>query len=184
MIFGLFVGILVYSFILTIIIFYKDNSSFFLVDNIDIVVAGPICWLLCLIMFLLRPVLRKILNNKKEKTYQKKSTKSIQKVVKRIITIYKNHYEVDEYFDFNNTYDDDLDIRGWKSITVNKAKYEWINKKFNNLMLFQKDETLSIIKEYFELVPEEDLKKDVCSDYFLHIVKENHIDLYRLKLNH
>ena len=41
MIKGIIIGILIYSFIITIADIYKDSSSYFQMDEIDAVLAGP-----------------------------------------------------------------------------------------------------------------------------------------------
>ena len=40
---GALIAILVYSLILTISVIYKDNSGYFILSDLDVVLAGPIC---------------------------------------------------------------------------------------------------------------------------------------------
>ena len=151
-------AILIYSLILTIVTLYKDSSCYYTVDDIDIVTAGPVCWVLVLIVTLLKPFFK---NRKgKEHKYKPKSTKYIQKTVKRIVAIYKKHLRggVADLIDFSmhsGAYNFN-EIEGWDVLTVKRARYESLNKRFSNLMWHQKEETVEELKKYFSKVKDYD----------------------------
>lgn len=166
------ITILVYSFVLTVFNLYKDSSSYFMVDTIDFIFAGPFGWLLCLCV----PVLRKIIKTipKKEKVRKVRDQKYIAKVVKKIIKQYKKKEYTDDYFDFSfreGRYSVN-DVEGWNELMRSKPSNERLNNKFTSLMLYQKDETIAELKKYCEIMNEEKMKKDNCDDYFISIYKE------------
>jgi hypothetical protein len=102
---------------------------------------------LVLILILLKPFLK----NRKKKQYKPRSTKYIQKTVKRIVTVYKKYLDETDYIDFSiyrGDYDFD-DACGWDALIVKKARYEFINKRFERLMWNQKKETVEELKKYF-----------------------------------
>lgn len=178
---GIIIGILIYSFILTIVTFYKDSSSYFIVEILDIIIAGPVCWILCLIFFLISPLINSISKTKKE--YVPKSDKYITKIVKKIIKNYKKNLKYTEYINFN-LYSGEFnvnDIEGWKRLLVTKASNEWVNKKFETLMFKQKESVLPFLTPYFILMTEEELIKDDCDAFFIKNVIENNIQIYKLK---
>ena len=79
---GALIAILVYSLILTISVIYKDNSGYFILSDLDVVLAGPICWILIiLIRVIIRPIFS--LFPKKEKNRKPKSEKFIKKMSKK-----------------------------------------------------------------------------------------------------
>lgn len=147
------ITILIYSLILTIVTLYKDASGYYRADDIDIVTAGPICWVIALIILVLKPFLKS--RTRKKKEYKLKSSKYIQKTVKKIITIYrknlqKRRYEPD-YIDFS-MYRGEFnvnDVEGWDVLMIKQARYEFINNRFERLMWHQKEETVEELKKYF-----------------------------------
>ena len=147
------VAIFLYSLILTLVTLYKDSSGYYTVDDIDIFTAGPICWLLVLIIMLLKPFLKNI--KKKEHKYKPKSTKYIQKTVNKVISIYRKNlqkrgYEPD-YIDFSiHSGEFNVnEIEGWDVLMVKRARYEALNKRFSNIMWHQKEKTVEELKKYF-----------------------------------
>ena len=147
------ITILVYSLILTIVTLYKDASGYYTADDIDIITAGPVCWMLALIFVVLKPFLKSRIRKKKE--YKLKSSKYIQKTVKKIITIYRKNlqkrgYEPD-YIDFSihSGRFNVNEIEGWDVLMVKRARYEFINNRFERLMCHQKEETVKELKKYF-----------------------------------
>ena len=89
---GILIGMLIYSFILTLVTIYKDNSSYFMVGDLDVIVAGPLMWVILIIGYLfVRPfytLIKEKNKNKKSKVYKQKSKKYIQKVVKKVVNNY------------------------------------------------------------------------------------------------
>ena len=161
------VTILIYSLILTIVTLYKDSSGYYRADDIDIVTAGPVCWVLVLILVLLKPFFKN--RKKKEKQYKPRSSKYVEKTVKRIVTIYKKHLRGDEtdLVDFSR-YRGDYDFSdayGWDVLMIKKARYEFINKRFERLMWYQKEETVKELKRYFDEVRDD-------KHYHIYIIKK------------
>lgn len=147
------ITILIYSLILTIVTLYKDSSGYYTVDDIDIITAGPVCWVVALIFMVLKPFFKNRIGKKEE--YKIKSSKYIQKTVKKIITIYRKNlqkwgYEPD-YIDFSihSGKFNVNEIEGWDVLMVKRARYEFINNRFERLMCHQKEETVKELKKYF-----------------------------------
>lgn len=173
---GIIIGILIYSLILTIVTLYKDNSSYFTVDSIDIITAGPITWLLIVMFIPIRYVVKNMKITKKKKERTMKDEKYISKVVYKIVKNYikkmknKNYRE---YFDFNimsGEYNVN-DIEGWKRLEVLSPVNEKINNKFSDLMFHQKNETIKELKKYFKQATPEDMIKDDLSTYWINQMK-------------
>lgn len=157
MLMAVIVTILVYSFILTVAAFYKDYSGYFVLDTIDVVLAGPCMWIVLLVLFLLNPYLRKI--NRKW-TYKPQSQKDIQKIVKKIVSLYDKKRNDGDVFDFfcmlSNEYGD---IFGWEDLEIKSPKYERVNKAFSRLMFYQQKETIEELSKYFEKISDKDVIK-------------------------
>lgn len=81
MIKGIIIGLLIYSFINTVIVIYKDCSSYFIVEALDFIVAGPFLWI---IMFFI-----KIFNINFEKQLNKNPKPKNKAKIKRIVKINK-----------------------------------------------------------------------------------------------
>lgn len=146
-------AILIYSFILTVVTLYKDSSSYYCVDVIDVVTAGPVCWVVALIFAVLKPFLKS--RTGKEKEYTIKSSKYIQKTVKKIVTVYRKTLQrrgwKPDYIDFS-MYRGEFnvnDVEGWDVLMVKRARYEFLNNRFESLMWHQKEETVEELKKYF-----------------------------------
>lgn len=143
---GIFIGIFIYSFINTIFIIYKDKSTYFIVENIDIIIAGPICWLFLLIFNIIAKFIAI-----PDKEYKTKNSDYISKITKKIVKIYKKNNNTDEdifYFQ-QSLYDSDWNICGWQNLLVPNYKYEHINNKFKDLMYYQSEQVISELKKYF-----------------------------------
>jgi hypothetical protein len=170
----------VYSFILTVATLYKDNSGYYVVGDIDIILAGPFCWALMLVCFISRCISKAYFKRhprkqrqKKEKSYVSKSDKYIQRVVKRIIKNFsKKCGKYDRYYiDFSRRSGGEFncnDIEGWDKLLTLKPSCEGLNKKFSNLMYSSdKDRTIQELKKYFTRVTESYMKSVGDSDYFI-----------------
>lgn len=175
MIKGIIIGILIYSFIITIADIYKDSSSYFQMDEIDAVLAGPFMWILLLFCAVCRKLFGKKIeaarNNREKKPYVKKSQKYIQKVVKSIVhNLKKRKRDYISYYDLSTIHgcqDYDTDIDGWEDLLVKKPSNEHINRKFSILMFHQSEDTINELKNYFELATKEFMQQDECSEYFI-----------------
>ena len=155
---SIIITVLVYSLILTIVTFYKDSSSYYIIGTLDIIVSGPICWIMYLILLLIRPLIK----NHKPKPYSPKSTKYIEKIVSKIIKNYRRHCDYMEYFDFSFRQGEFNcnDIEGWGRLLVNQPLYEQLNRKFERLMYNQNKETLPILEAYFREFTKQDINDD------------------------
>lgn len=179
---GALIGIMIYSFILTIVTLYKDNSGYFIVSTLDIIMAGPFGWfLLFIINFILRPIYCLIFKEKnKEYKHKNKSQSCIKRVVKNIVKNYSKKKYHNDYFNLNEWFDDYYgDYKGYESLVVKKARNEWLNNKFIMLMKYQKEETLEELKKYFIVVNETIMKNDKCDEYYIKKYKDK--GLYKLK---
>lgn len=170
---GIIIGMLIYSLILTIVLVYEDNSSYFTIESLDIIVAGPFAWILMIVLGVIRIFCKKFhKTNTKEKEYKKKDIKYIQKIVKKIVRNYKNSSYSEDYIDFNKSQDfEGSGVEGYSTIICSHWLNEHLNKNFRTLMIFQKEETIEELKKYFHQVTEDEMKKDDCTDYFISLWK-------------
>ena len=178
------ITILIYSLILTIVTLYKDNSSYFTVDTIDIMVAGPVCWILCLILFLIKPIVKSLMKKRKVKPYSPKSKKYIEHITNKIIKNYRKHSTYEELFDFSFRQGEFNcnDIEGWERLLVNRPINERLNRKFKNLMYNQKDDTLVELIKYFDVVTREMLEVEEYDHYFIDDTMRRKHPTYKLKV--
>ena len=168
------ITILVYSLILTIVTFYKDNSSYFSVELIDVMVAGPVMWVIVLfgrIVFKLFP--------KKKKNVKAKipTDKQIERDCKKIIQQYKIKKQkttYNPYFDLlrRTNYDNTSDWEGWDYLLRKKAMNEHLNDRFANYMYNYKDKVIPILSKYFVKVTEEILRNDDCNEWYIEKFKD------------
>lgn len=178
------ITILIYSLILTIVTLYKDSSSYYMVETLDIIIAGPVCWVLCLILFLIRPIVKPLMNKREVKPYSPKSKKYIEHIISKVIKNYRKHSKYDELFDFSFRQGEFNcnDIEGWGSLLVNKPIYERLNRKFERLMYNQKDDTLVELTKYFDMVTREMLEATGdYNQYFIDDTMRRKRPTYRLK---
>lgn len=171
MIKGIIIGILIYSLMLTVINIYKDNSSYFSVEFMDIIISGPIMWIFILLSSLFIKIYKGLKLDKKEKKRKNRDSKYIQKVVKKIIKNYSSKEYSNAYVDLNRSYGNfEGTIEGWKFLETKSAKYERLNKKFGDLMLHQKEETIKELEKYFVIVPDKNNK------YFVKVPGKNNLE--------
>lgn len=175
--------ILIYSLILTIVTIYKDNSSYYIVDIIDIIVAGPVCWILCLLFYLIKPIIKPIVEKHKNTPYKVKSKKYIEHITNKVIKNYKKYSNYDELFDFSFRQGEFNcnDIEGWGRLLVNKPINERLNHKFESLMYHQKDDTLVELLKYFDVVTREMLEAGDYNPYFIDDTMCRKYPTYKLK---
>lgn len=182
---GLCVGIIIYSIILTIIFLYKDISSYYDSEGIDLIISGPIAWILiAFCYFIVRPIVKKLPDKShKEKPYKMKNKKYIHKIAKKVIANAKKNKLNDRWFDLTRdlkeTYYDDY--YGLLGLLVEKPKYEWLNKKYSRLVFHQKEDLVNEIKQYMIPVTEEySAANDYVKGYIRELQKKG-ITLYRIK---
>lgn len=181
MIKGFILGIFIYSLILTIVTLYKDNSEYFSVEDLDIIVAGPVAWILILFFILIKKVLKTVNYTPKKKQRKERDLKYITKVVRKIVKNYSKKKYHSDFFDFNMCFGvfNCNDIEGWKKLEVLRARNERINKKFDDLMHKQHDETVLELKKYFVKVNENTMRAMGYSDYWIEHHKYD--DIYIIK---
>lgn len=178
---GFLIGIFIYSFILTIVLFYKDNSSYYDVEIIDLIVSGPITWVLLLIFYIIRSLIKLLPKKEKpKKPYKRKDKKYIAKVVKKIVKIYRTKKNNNEYISFDIRMECDYSYSGWGFLMVKKPINERINNKFETLMYKQKEETIEELKKYFIKLTKEIMIADNCAEWY--IEEYCNKELYKLKI--
>ena len=177
------ITILIYSLILTIATAYKDNSSYYIVETIDIIIAGPVCWITCLVLILIRPIIRPLIQNHESKPYKVKSTKYIKRIVSKVVKKYRKQSRYDELFDFSfkNGEFNCNDIEGWGRLLVSDPINEGLNRKFERLMYNQKDDTLAELTKYFDVVTREMLEAEEYKQYFIDDTMHRKHPTYKLK---
>jgi hypothetical protein len=183
MIKGILIGILIYSFILTVVALYKDSSSYFMLEVIDVIAAGPVCWILDLSCIIIKKIFgKKIqahLHEKQRRPYVPKTKKYIQKTVKKIVSIYKKSKRK-YYFDFKLMQSFDCDIiEGWKGLLIKKPRNERINNKFSKLMYHQDDDTIEELKNYFNIMTVEEMKE--VDSYRIDKYINKNLPIYKIK---
>ena len=178
---GALIAVLIYSVILTISAIYKNNSSYFILSDLDIVLAGPVCWILILLIrVLIRPLFSLFPSRIKKRKLKNK--KYIKKIVKKIVNNYKDKKYHGDYFDFNFCFGDEYgDFAGYEDLLVKKPQYEWLNNRFYSLMQCQRKEVLEELFLYFEPVTENRMMQDKRSEWYISDHKDK--ELYCLKNN-
>lgn len=173
---GIIIGIFAYSFILTVLTIYQDNSSYFIVSTLDAIMAGPVCWLVMLICCITRKVVNMLHIDvkKQDKEYKKKSQKYIKRIVKKVVKEFKKRKCSSEYyFDFDSMDGDDYnEYNGYMQLLNRKASNEWLNNKFRLLMCCQKEETKEELMKYFEPVTEERMIDDEQAEWYIQQYKD------------
>ncbi len=162
------ITISIYSLILTIATLYKDQSGYYMVDDLDIILAGPVCWALMLLLAFMKLLGIKL--KFKDRKYVKKNRGYIAKVVKKVIKNYlkHSHHDYNDYIDFTMMHcrtDNVNDVEGWDILLIKKARYEGLNRKFERLMFNQKEDTIEELKKYAIQVTKEIMEKDNLSKY-------------------
>lgn len=129
------ITIFVYSFVITVVDIIKDASSYSMgLDGwIDILVAGPVMWILLPLIKIYAIFHEKLRKNKvkKEKTY---SEKQIRKTVQRFIKLYKKKCR-DDYIWLKpeNTYVGAPEIDRPSSLKLGTIQHELLEKKYHNM---------------------------------------------------
>jgi uncharacterized membrane protein len=178
------IALFIYSAVLTLASVYKSFSSYFEMDYIDAVVDGPVMWVLLLVVTVVRLCMpkgkaarkRAEKREQRKQAYRAKSDRYVQKTVKRIVKHAKKRETRCNYEDF---YDLNVSrcgqfvgdgIEGWSSLEVSEPANEWINKRFDALMLYEHDRTAGELKKLMVRVDETYMRAhDNCEDY----IKEN-----------
>ena len=177
---GVIVGILIYSTILTILTVYKDNSSYFIVSTLDVVMAGPVCWVTILLLHLTGKVyvrIRKKAGKEKPKQYRPKSQKKIEKIVRKVVQEFKKKNDASElYFDFRCKDGDDYgNYEGYDMLLVKNPVHERLNNQFMRLLWNQTEEVHKELSKYFEPLTEERMMEDEYDDWTIEDMKSKEL---------
>ena len=160
--FGFLLGIVLYSLLLTVFVFYKDNSGYFIVNELDVILAGPVAWLICLLLFLFSPVIKKFFSSrvKKPKVFSKSK---IKKTVKKVMFYYQKsaaHYSDPDYFDLSSHSGHFYGmISGWDDLLIKNWKRDELNKQFTSMMWNQKEEVMEELLPYFRTLSDEEINE-------------------------
>lgn len=179
MIKGIIIGLLIYSFINTVIVIYKDCSSYFIVETLDYIVAGPFLWI---IMFLVKGFnisFEKLLN----KNSKPKNKAKIKRIVKRTYKHFTKYWDnkFRPYIDFQRRliYDNYCGIEGYDSFLIKKPMYESLNRDFKYIIKYQYYETIPFLEEYFRPLNEEEISD--LDDEIIDNIKSKGRIIYTLK---
>lgn len=189
MILGILIGICIYSLILIIITLYRDGSSYFFTYKSDVLIAGPVMWvylfLYALVYFSYLFLKRRGLIKPKEKKQQAYSQEKVKKIIQKVIQVYLKDMEKRTYVDyFDLSLHSKIDYNvteGWDNLLIKKPKYERLNRKFERLMWYQKEETLDILTTYFDLLTKEEVMAELGDWYAMDYMKDGHPGIYRIK---
>ena len=158
---GIIIGILIYSLINLIFLFYK--YKYYSVETEDYIIAGPICWLWILAMQIIGHIMVIFKIPFKKKKYKNKSDKYIQKIVKKVMELYVTRKKAASYiFDFTSwNYDTQWSIAGVSTLTpcISSPKDRRLNDKLETLYRNQKQDVIKELMKYFEPVSGKDLKE-------------------------
>lgn len=171
---GFIIAILIYSLLITLATIYMDNSGYYILGDLNIIIAGPVLWIYSLLLIIFRMPLKKIYNkwHNRKKEYKKKDNKYIEKIVLKIIKNYKKK-NYDDYFDFNKMTDDPYCCySGWESLLIKKEKNESLNKKFSRLMSNQKEDVINILNKYSVVANEALMIKENRDEYYIQQYKD------------
>lgn len=182
MIKGIIIGLLIYSFINTVIVIYKDCSSYFIVEALDCIVAGPFLWI---IMFLVKTFninFEKILNKKPKPKSKAKIKRIVKRTYKHFAKYWDNkHSKFRPYIDFQRSfiYDNHCGIEGYNSFLIKKPMYESLNRDFEYIIKHQYYETIPFLEEYFRPLNEEEISD--LDDEIIDNIKSKGRIIYTLK---
>lgn len=165
--------IIAYSFLLTSVVIYKGNSSYFTgPDTIDCVVAGPVAWVCVLLAFIIRnckfirepffKVFDYFEGKKKSKTY---NIKEAERIVKLVVWLAKrDKFLSEQWYDLSKSYVYVGDHYGWEGLMIKSALWERLNKHFSRLMYKQHHLGMEFLINYLEPIQQSDLV--ACDEYW------------------
>ena len=189
------ITICVYSLILAVVSIYKDESSHsFGIEPIDIVVGGPVTWLLFALIFCIyNPIYKKYSAYRKKHPksatpYRPYTPKQISKIVEKAMKASRKsceYYRAD-YRDFVFTFDKEFvhkmdcdEIYDLRDLPYQVSQYKKLTKKYNQILLHQREELITAILPYFEPWTVEEYNKLEFSPYWIKTYKDT--PLWRLK---
>ena len=139
------ITIFVYSAILTVILIIKDLSSYSSgIELIDVVVGGPVAWLLTLILLAVKPIRKKLSKNKvkKNKIY---SLQKVEKTTKKIYKIYHRIYNEPLWLVPQNCYIGVHETNRPSEVKLKRMRYELLEKRYVKMCLNQPDDVWKAI---------------------------------------
>lgn len=89
MIKGIIIGLLICSFVNTIVVIYKDYSRCFIVEALDCIVAGPFLWIIMFFIKIFNITFEKLLNKKPKP----KNNAKIKRIVKRTYKHFTKYWD-------------------------------------------------------------------------------------------
>lgn len=163
------ITILVYSLIITIVDSIKDISSYLSgLEDIDIIIAGPIMWLIVGAIAIIRPLYQK-LHKGKSKKIKYYSEKQIQKTVVKVIKLYKKKHQNEVvWLCPQNKYVDVDEVDKPSNISLGTIRYELLENKYYKMCYNQPDKVWSALCKIGHSVTEseywEDFKNNTCEE--------------------
>lgn len=163
------ISILIYSLILTAICIYKDISKYQELSEIDVIIAGPICWILYIIIILIKKIKNHFKINLRDKKHKVYSKKEIDKTVKRIVKIFnntlrKNYYVNDNVILVHNMSDtymsfpyiDDIYVLTINQLAPNTAIHEIISRRYIKMCDQNGKYVFTALSKYYESAKDHD----------------------------
>lgn len=165
------ITVLVYSLIITIVDTIKDISSYSSgLDEIDIVIAGPVMWVVIGIMAIIRPLYQKF-HKEKPKDIKYYSEKQIQKTVAKVIRLYKKKYsDEDVWLCPQDVYLCIDEVERPSNIRLGTIRHELLEKKYYKMCYHQPKEVWSALCKIGHPVTEskvwETFKNNTWKEYY------------------
>ena len=181
MIKGIIIGLLIYSFINTIVVIYKDCSSYFIVETLDCIIAGPFLWIIMLFIKICNINFEKLLNKNPKPKNKAKIKRIVKRAYKHFTKYWDKYDELRPYIDFQKrfVYNNYCGIEGYDSFLIKKPMYELLNKDFEYIIKHQYYETIPFLQEYFRPLNEEEISH-LDNEIIENIKNKNRI-IYTLK---
>lgn len=177
------ITVFVYSFIITVVDFIKDASSYSMGFDgwIDVLVAGPVMWILLPLLKIYGVFYEKFRKKKvkKKKTY---TGKQIRKTVKRFMKLYKKKCHDDYiWLQPENIYVGAPEIDRPSSLRLGTIQHELLEKKYHNMCYNQYDVVWKILCEISQPVTESEgwnnYKNNTSQAEWERVVKEKCIEI-------
>lgn len=168
---AILITVLVYSLIITIVDTIKDISSYSSgLDNIDIVIAGPVMWVIIGIVAIIRPLYQKFHKDKKKEIKQY-SEKQIQKTVAKVIRLYKKkHSDEDVWLCSQDVYIAVDEVERPSNICLGTIKHKLLERKYHTMCYNQSKEVWSALCKIGHPVTEskdwEAFKNNTWKEYY------------------
>lgn len=170
------ITIIAYSTILSIVCIYKDISKYNSLDEIDIIVAGPVQWLLFGLFFIIRKIVdaynkknKKSNKTKKPKKRKEYTDKQIEKIVRKVIRIYKRKHYVKWVAIDNNLLHELGEYSGIyhiKDLRPRSALHELLEDKYLYICDKYPEKAFEVIKSEGTLLKDSKLYPECKSNFY------------------